>query len=1008
MLAVQFFDIARLTTHAVPLVPGTFVAISGKGPKGDSNGSGKTSFLIALSLLLCDPQWRMEVNGGKPAAGILFRSEAAGLEQEQAASIRHGYIVGVFAQPDAPEGTALTVWMRISGSPPFVQARWTDGLHVATSEDDVTRSLEADDLWKGLPSAGTLSARAMAETLYGNAPRCLTYLDTALRSPVPSLLSQQMTELEPSAIGTSLISLAGMRHLLEDEARERGKQLTAASELKEAQAAAESARIEEDRTLHDIAARGRARDAVDQARDSWRLYLAAAVKGAYVRDSEIGEAVTIQQAKVEEASQSCSDARGELMVLEAEKSIEPRARAARTEWGKEAHLLKDRERSLAQSEARLNNLRIDHEGTTPQVDGWNGTTVDQAQSDVECCVQGLVAAQTKLQASQNKIRDVEAVLERVRLGRAGVAGQGVDILEQAGVFSAALLDQIQLADESRGMWEPRLWPWRDAVVVAPRDAEAARAELAVLPGVQVVAADDTACVQPLPPGVGSDWPITGFLNTLAQRTHHLTAPDSAHDPGLDLTQVGGFREPVAGRAARLRAAQEDVDQARIALAGAESAATTAATARMLAEAHLKAAQAVERLNELKGEIDREETTLEKARTAVVLARKAEEMARDTLEKVQAEQASYVARVETLRLTVQVAEKTHTEERHKAAAMDRDREAVALNAWLGCFGGSVAEATAALDQASIDGVLPSKSQSLTASLRRGALEHLRDAVRHYGPPEVQPQILLDAAEQRDRLADSDGKRPPAATAFDDCCAPLTALLDSAHDRDRTTATRVTEARVERERAIDALADSATTATHNLVSLQDMIERHLDALFARISSAFDSLSRRRGEDGATLAVSRERPDGSGEWRWEVTPQWKRSAHGPHVSYREVANSAQVKVNAIGLVLAALLADSDSHGRLLILDELGNSLGEVNRKDVLTSLGDVAREHQITVLGTCQDSVLSDAADVCGELIWFSHPDTAFALNRPTQAWGYSPHSGETELTAFWIQAGRDHDQ
>jgi hypothetical protein len=34
LVTVQTFDIARLTTHAVPLVPGTFVAVSGQGPKG--------------------------------------------------------------------------------------------------------------------------------------------------------------------------------------------------------------------------------------------------------------------------------------------------------------------------------------------------------------------------------------------------------------------------------------------------------------------------------------------------------------------------------------------------------------------------------------------------------------------------------------------------------------------------------------------------------------------------------------------------------------------------------------------------------------------------------------------------------------------------------------------------------------------------------------------------------------------------------------------------------------
>jgi hypothetical protein len=83
LVAVQVFDISRLTTHPVPIMPGTFVAVSGVGPRGDSNGSGKTSFLSAISILLADPQWNLEGNSGKSIAGLLFRPAAAGLDPSQ-------------------------------------------------------------------------------------------------------------------------------------------------------------------------------------------------------------------------------------------------------------------------------------------------------------------------------------------------------------------------------------------------------------------------------------------------------------------------------------------------------------------------------------------------------------------------------------------------------------------------------------------------------------------------------------------------------------------------------------------------------------------------------------------------------------------------------------------------------------------------------------------------------------------------------------------------------------
>ena len=97
LVALQTFDIARLTTNPVPIVPGTFVAVTGEGPKGDSNGSGKTSFLAAVSLLHGESQWRLETNGGQSAAGLLFKPAAAGVADAAYRPADHGYVVGVFA-----------------------------------------------------------------------------------------------------------------------------------------------------------------------------------------------------------------------------------------------------------------------------------------------------------------------------------------------------------------------------------------------------------------------------------------------------------------------------------------------------------------------------------------------------------------------------------------------------------------------------------------------------------------------------------------------------------------------------------------------------------------------------------------------------------------------------------------------------------------------------------------------------------------------------------------------
>lgn len=98
LLCVQTFDIARHPSAAVGLIPGCFVAVSGKGPT-DSNESGKTSWLAAVSLLLGDPEWRMHSSGPASVADLLFEPQTAGIGAHGCAPATTGYIAGLFADP---------------------------------------------------------------------------------------------------------------------------------------------------------------------------------------------------------------------------------------------------------------------------------------------------------------------------------------------------------------------------------------------------------------------------------------------------------------------------------------------------------------------------------------------------------------------------------------------------------------------------------------------------------------------------------------------------------------------------------------------------------------------------------------------------------------------------------------------------------------------------------------------------------------------------------------------
>jgi hypothetical protein len=148
------------------------------GRRAIRTGPGRPpSFLAALSILLADPQWNLESSGGRHVSGILFRPDAAGLDPSlRATPAPYGYVVGVFAEPDAVRESALTVWVRVSATSPYVQAKCAPWLHVADAPTDEDRALQADRLWQELPHAGVISVKRMAQELYGDAPgACRTW-----------------------------------------------------------------------------------------------------------------------------------------------------------------------------------------------------------------------------------------------------------------------------------------------------------------------------------------------------------------------------------------------------------------------------------------------------------------------------------------------------------------------------------------------------------------------------------------------------------------------------------------------------------------------------------------------------------------------------------------------------------------------------------------------------------------------------------------------------------------
>jgi len=74
------------------------------------------------------------------------------------------------------------------------------------------------------------------------------------------------------------------------------------------------------------------------------------------------------------------------------------------------------------------------------------------------------------------------------------------------------------------------------------------------------------------------------------------------------------------------------------------------------------------------------------------------------------------------------------------------------------------------------------------------------------------------------------------------------------------------------------------------------------------------------------------------------------------------------------------------------------------VLREIAATANAKGVTVLGTCQDSVLGDASGFCGELVYFEYPSHAEALNRPTRMFAFDDNRKRVELTEHYLRDGR----
>jgi hypothetical protein len=996
LVCVQTFDIARLTSHPVALVPGSFVAVGGRGPRGDSNESGKTSFLAATSLLLGDPEWRMSGGGPAATASLLFEPETAGVSAHTYAPSRQGYVIGVFADPEHPAETALTVWCRINATAEYFQIRYADGVHLVRGDSDLERHAAADAGWAAMPSASQLGARNYIERLYGDSPRCLAYVaERGKQKSTPSLLQMNAGGFTPEQIGDDLIRLTGRASAFENEGQQRQRLDESERALADKQRSHERITSDEDAQLSGVHARSDSRRHLAEAERIWRLHFARGLLDVLEREQQLAAERDQSKEDVSALVAAVSETEREIEQLTVPDELQQRL--------DEAHAETERlrgEQSVAEQNALTARHRVGQASERVHdldraADGYHGPPSSEVQERLAAAEQARDDAREKVGLARGRRDDAAKRVTAAEAGTEGLAGETVALLAAAGVSAAPLMD-VEVADDARAAWEPRLALFEHAVVVAAGAMPDALDVAAAVPGAALIAGEGDGA---LPDGIRSaPAGAASFLSRLAGASTFDTSPERSELSSLGVTVIGGFAEPQTGHAARLERARAALHQAERDLADAQEQTRLAGLAVEAAAGELRRALATEELVEARDALRAaEQTAADAARDVadlVVPVREAGERLTDAAADVRGFEKALAAARE--RLEARVAR--HADAVKRARDAQRSLDALKVDFWRQGWGDSVEVAQAALaDEPRTEKRLRNRAAELFGD-SLAALDIRSDGT---GAP---TENLAQVAKRRSQVFD-DPEPGRVTVTLAQVARPLRDFLDAHHDQDLVVEERITRARAQRKSELAVAEDECSRLDRALQTLQDGVEQRIRQALEAISDEYDRLNRESGWFGADLHIEARRPQGPQErWRWLVIPRWRRSDGGRMLPYDNQANTAQKKLATVQLVLAALLAAPNPRGRVLVLDELGDSLGISHRREVLREIAATAKAKGVTVLGTCQDSLLGDAANFCGEIVYFEYPSHAEALNRPTRMFGFDEKRERVELTGEDLRDGR----
>ena len=599
-------------------------------------------------------------------------------------------------------------------------------------------------------------------------------------------------------------------------------------------------------------------------------------------------------------------------------------------------------------------------------------------------------------ARQHELTDAQTALAGAEQGDDLAAGQ-LQRLRAAGLSAVPLLDSVVLEPDQRAAWEPRLHPYREAVVVAAADGAQARKLLADLPGSTLILADakKTLATQATAPvSAAKDLPLTGFLASLARRAGDAA---TATDTEAQVWVAGGFTSPLTGHAARVEKAEVRVAGAAERLRQAEEAVQHTRSQVAVARARITAAAAAQRAEDLWGDIARLRESLGDLAAQRAELEPAVRAARTGHAEMLAAVQTRTQQADRLRADADRLEDLQQRNATTRADLTTRQAAIDLAGRLTAFGGTVDEAQAHL--LALPGDQGRWSEQEWTATCCAELDDVLTRCFPRGTPE--DEIPREIAGLR---ADVRWSRGTGAQgdAFPVLHRSLRTYLAQTEQEDEYQRQRIARQRTERSADLKAARKGLHEAGQAAAAHRASVAEGIKAKLKKVATQFDRLDQEYGGYGATLDFPEPEPPAEPDkpWRWTVTPKWRR-AEGQRMSpYNLRGNTAQMDEKAVKLVCAAALAGGTDRPLLLVLDELGRNLGKQHRTEAVALFERIGRDRNITVIGALQDDMERYAIDSSGLYVKLRRSSDASPYNSAPVVTGHDDNQARLALLRDWL--------